>query len=1336
MKKMNKLLATASVFGVLSLASNALGAAATANYRLTANAILNLNIPDANVENEGAPGVWAAMDGHTLCTANPDIDLAARTLSLVDANNLWYNFTGAGTAKITAGLQTASINIRGLVDGVTIDGNNIAALNTITAVLSEAGATSVYVKNSSEDDLSFSLGGANNSYQKLSFHGAVNCNSLNISANAAGAIVVDGDDFSINFTGKVNSLTLQNAKTISARSVYFNMAAGVTNQVGLDQVTTITATDATITFADAGVAIDYAFDNLTELNAAADAIYIGNNISLVTKQGVAVTGSALTLGNGARLSISGATIGAGGTTLNNNSVLTIKSNIIDAALNKTFALGGINVSALPLAPAPADVVGAIVFDTETNELVFSNAAGSDVNAASLPWVDYVTILTSNRVAFTGEGAVTMPGLKTIESKATDVSFTGAGAVTMAALESIKAYTFVEFYKTVDIVLAALKTIESTSSYVKFGGTGKIEMAALETITADTNVEFSGAGVVNMTFAGGKSIRATKGYVKFTGAGAVTIAGLENIRAETNVEFSGVGDVTMAALETIKSNNGSVLFSSEGKVTMAELKTIEALNDVKFTGKGEVTMAKFDTITAANVDFSGEGKVTMAALVNIDTTTAANKGYVKFTGKGEVTMAKLETIKAETDVEFSGTGAVTMAALKTIESVTEKIRFSGGSVGSVKDYKFDALEEIKSAKTIEVSDYTTLTGRAVVGGGLQVTSPDGLILGKSAKANITTGRTGAVTLGENSELTISGGNAALDLGAVNAVATGNGKLIFGEDFVFQNNITAAEVNVTAAHTLSLNNPNSSVQINAKMTNDTEGHLTVEVKNFFNVTQDIGTAQKYIGELKFNNIGLGKAVIDDIVAGWAAAAGDPANAAAALNVVVGADIGTLRTGLEAAFDGIVGAGHQVAGTLKADVSAAAQAIYDLVKSSGGAEAYALDAAKAAAALLAGDPKYAAALKSPAFAAPNVYSNKLTATLGSHAQEVYSINSNINFKQDSTLTVAYNYYALKFNGNITGWDQAGAVGAQIKTITFDGNGDYTRIFFAGNVKMNITNRNVGRSFTFTDGATYEGDIHDTSGFATVTYSGGGTWKGNLTGRSFYINNINPTKTLSMQGTLTDVAVSYAAAEALNLAKTKATETLTSLDATNAAGSHVYDNLFLAQAAEVSAQECINAAYTAYDLDPTNPLVIAALASYDAAQALTAAVNANAADVGNQALAGAATTAATAAETALATALNNLKLPQIKLTGDLTLTNSTYIAGKGAVIDLSDATDALSTKLIIGNGSTFRVPANTTLTIKVKAGEANSAVLFSPETVALAGDEGKFQIGANSEITIQEVG
>lgn len=670
---------------------------------------------------------------------------------------------------------------------------------------------------------------------------------------------------------------------------------------------------------------------------------------------------------------------------------------------------------------------------------------------------------------------------------------------------------------------------------KLSGTGiqsnGVDVANNEAVNTG-NIDLGG---FELTFMGDNT--AHKYYnITDTSTGAKGGISIDDAQGSVSVYLTGIED----GIRTNLNNSTNVdTFYMQGTVNNFYLDIFNIRTDNISVGNVDDNT---EVATLHKASFGGTSGTVIFYYADITTT-----GAFEFIGGVNPSFTQPNTTVTATSVLFDGMTTMpnNIVNLVSITSngtgVDDGITFSGGTATSQLDYKFTGLTELNAGgKTVTIGDYTTLTAATA---GLDVTA-SGLTLKTNSIISVAIGNTGPVNLGNGSVLKVTGDDTEVTLGVV----TGTGSIEFSNDFAIANNITAGEVKftgTTAAQTLDV----GAYKVAALITNSntTTDGLTVGVNRATGVTTGaLGNITGNIGaqDAPVNNLILGitTAGVDSSVGGAEAdiTTATPTNAGTdALAVYDAARVITTN------IADLVNAANSKATELNlsdpVSVGTIANTAYNTWVSVGKTEAEALAIAARVAGIVAGGDSSATGT---IFSAPEIHTKNFTVNLGGAASQVYAVAGKVNFDTAATVNILQNTCTLYFGDTVIGTD-----GTTKKTMTVAGAGTGGVIFFAKDATLDITNGGVARTFKFADGVKYEGKIADsTVGGSTVEFQGGGTFKGELSGKalvpedtllgtpavlavpaSFDISGVG--STLNVEGTLTDANVNHNASTTVKL-------------------------------------------------------------------------------------------------------------------------------------------------------------------------------------------------------------
>lgn len=689
----------------------------------------------------------------------------------------------------------------------------------------------------------------------ITVNGAVLADDLDLSTSAAnGAITISAN---ITGTSTVNlaangsgSITRTAANRVIGAAV--TLASG-TGDIGTGALNLLTAaTSITATTAGTGDIQISELDALTLNNISSlDAVSIsaGNNmtvsgtvagatVALITNAGSVTLDNSVTAGSTLSISANDSIVRNAGTLNATGTTLTATNGDIGAAAaaSHVFTDTG-SLTAIALA------AGGDIFITETNALTLNSSsandrleiiAGADLSTAA------ASNITGNRVVFNtiAAGDITLNGNVTgttsvvINADTTGSITRTAGTITSTAL------TLISGTGDIGASAATALSLDVGSVSANTAGAGNVFLSELNAVTLLTSTAGNSFSLVAGGVLTAGDVGATSVTLRSSGAG-VTLGGIVSGTTAVTIQSAGTGDITMTAgsvngaLVTLSAATGNIGSAANNIFTAA---TTLAANT---GGGGDVFINELDLVTvnasAAGDDFqlTVGGDFSTAAAGNI----SANDIAIFTTSNGDITVnSNFTAATGNITLGAGGTGdIIRTAGALTAGSIT--LSSVSGDIGSAGPGAIATTTGSLTAVTggdVFVAETNALSiGASSAGGVLQIsaggtitttgvlTSNDlvltttaangGLVFGADAtgttSVSLITVGTGTITQGSGRviggalAITTGTGNTTLNTDVASlVVANGNTVTINELDAITLNNITAANLSVTAGGAL--------------------------------------------------------------------------------------------------------------------------------------------------------------------------------------------------------------------------------------------------------------------------------------------------------------------------------------------------------------------------------------------------------------------------------------------------------------------------------------------------------------------------------------------------------
>ncbi|BAZ29027.1 filamentous hemagglutinin family outer membrane protein [Cylindrospermum sp. NIES-4074] len=754
----------------------------------TVNAAKDLTIDagTGNITFGGAVGGGATPLNKLEITNATKIDVAS---NIRTTNNLSFSkpvtLTGTGQKEFTS--ESGDITINSLTAGdsdliLTANEINLPTSNSITS-----NNKNITLQPFTAGQ-SIILGGANNPATT----------SLDLTTTDLAALADGFNSITIGRTNSsgvidINAVTFKDPVTIQSPN-----ANGTINVNGL-----ITATgNASVTLKANPITLKAGITTANQLIDFQGSVLLGQNATLNSNGGNinfenTVNGAKdLTLNAGAgTVSFDGA---VGGTSALNKLDITDASNINVASDIKT-------ISNLTLSkPVTLTGTGQKEFSSASGEITINSLAAGDSDL--ILSANEINLATANSITSNNKNITLQPftaGQNIIVNGAADTGATTLDLTTTDLAALADGFNSITIGRTNGSGIVDINTV-AFKDPVKFqspNGTGTINANG---VTGENNASITFDGKTNLN----GNVTTNNSAINFEKAVTLNNANLTLNAGNGDITFKDTvagttSNLTLDAAKTNVANNistgtGNLAFNSQVNLTGANAKTFTSTGDITFgnivTGTSDLTLAAANTNVANNIN---TGKLQFDGQVKLTGATPKT-----FTSTGEITFKN--TVTGSSDLTLNATKINVASNISTGNlAFNNQVNLTGGGAktftSTTGDITFNNTVDGGSLLTLNALGNVTLKG--AVGGNTALSQFTSDAVNTSIGGNITTAN-GDITLKKPATLT---GNSTFNAGT--ATIAINSGLNAG---AFDLNLTANEINLATANSITSNNKNITLQ----------------------------------------------------------------------------------------------------------------------------------------------------------------------------------------------------------------------------------------------------------------------------------------------------------------------------------------------------------------------------------------------------------------------------------------------------------------------------------------------------------------------------------------------
>jgi hypothetical protein len=848
----------ATSFGVTTLAG-----------ALTTTSVGDITQPGAITT--GAPSSITSSNGDIDLT-NPDNSFfGATSLSGVDVaiaalGNLNALIAASGNASATA---SGNLTVGGTANNLTTTsgGTTSFGLTTLTGGLNTTSVGDITqtgaIMTGAPSSITSSTGDITLTNPNNSFFGATTLTAVDVSVAAAGnlnALVAATGDASVTAAGNLTvGGTATNLTTASGGATSFGVTtltgALTTTSVGditqTGAITTgapssITSTTGDITLTNAG----NSFFGATTLSGVDVAIAAAGNLNAL----IAATGNASAAASG-NLTVSGT---ANNLATTSGGATSFGATTLTGGLTTT-SVGDITQTGAIITGAPSSIT------STTGDITLTNPGNSFFGATSFSGVDVTVAAAGNLnalIAATGDASVTSAGNLTVGGSAANLTTNSGGTTsfgTTTLTGALTANSVGDITQTGAITTGAPSSVTSSTGDITLTNSGNSFFGA--TTLSGVDVAIAAAGNLNALIAAtGNASASASGNLTVavtavnltTSSGGATSFGATTLTGALTT--TSVGDITQTgaiitgAASSITSSTGDIDLSNPGNSFFGA--TSLSGVDVAIAAAGNLNAL---IAASGNASASASGNLTVGGTAN--NLTATSGGATTF---GATTLTGGLTSTSVGDI--TQTGAIITGAASSITSTTGDItltnpgnRFTGATslTATVGDISFGgtvngnlstnaggatsfAATTVNGNLGVVSGGDITQTGPLIVTGtsslasltanidltnpanqfGGQVTASGGdIALTATGNLTIDINATGATTLGNTGNLTVTGVGVGLTATTTGNLELGNLSLSGNMNLTAQGSATIATgANVSVLGTASLTSPLSVLEQN--------------------------------------------------------------------------------------------------------------------------------------------------------------------------------------------------------------------------------------------------------------------------------------------------------------------------------------------------------------------------------------------------------------------------------------------------------------------------------------------------------------------------------------------
>jgi mucin-19 len=739
----------------------------------------------------GAPSTITSSTGDITLT-NPDNSFfGATSLSGVDVavaalGNLNTLIAASGNASATA---SGNLTVGGTANNLatTSGGTTSFGLTTLTGGLNTTSVGDITqtgaITTGAPSSITSSTGDIDLTNPNNSFFGATSLSGVDVAIAAAGslnALIAASGNASASASGNLTvGGTANNLTTTSGGATSFGVttlagaltttSAGDITQTGA--ITTgapssITSSTGDITLTNPG----NSFFGATTLSGVDVAVAAAGNLNAL----IAATGNASAAASG-NLTVSGtannlATTSGGATSFG---VTTLTGGL------NTTSVGDITQTGAITTGAPSSIT------SSTGDITLTNPGNSFFGATALSGADVAISAAGNLnalIAATGEASALAAGNLTVAGTANNLTTTSGGTTSFGVTTLTGALTTTsvgDITQTVAITTGAPSSITSSTGDITLTNAGNSFFGA--TTLSGVDVAIAAAGNLN-------ALIAATGNASASASGNLTVAGTANNLATSSGGTTTFGATTLTGGLTTTAvgditQTGAIITGAASSIT-------SSTGDIDLTNPGN---SFFGATTLSGVD------VAIAAAGNLNALIAAS-GNASASASGNLTVGGTANNLTTTSGGTTSFGATSLTGGLTTTAVGDITQTGAIITGA-------ASSITSSTGDIDLTNPANQFGGQVTasGGDIDLTATGNLTIDINA--------TGATTLGNTGNLTVTGVGVGLTATTTGNLELGNLSLSGNMNLTAQGSATIATgANVTVLGTASLTSPLSVLEQN--------------------------------------------------------------------------------------------------------------------------------------------------------------------------------------------------------------------------------------------------------------------------------------------------------------------------------------------------------------------------------------------------------------------------------------------------------------------------------------------------------------------------------------------